>query len=50
MMISTAVSEANISMIIKRGLLGRAVSNLEIALQERGGLISESPPKTTLQL
>ncbi len=41
MMISTAVSEANISMIIKRGLLGRAVSNLEIALQERGGLISE---------
>jgi len=41
MMISTAVSEANISMIVKRGLLGRAVSNLEIALQERGGLISE---------
>ena len=32
MMISTAVSEANISMIIKRGLLGRAISNLEIAL------------------
>jgi aspartate kinase len=41
MMVSTAVSEANISMIIKRGLLGRAVSNLEIALQERGGIISE---------
>jgi aspartate kinase len=41
MMISTAVSEANISMIVKRGLLGRAVSNLEIALQERGGIISE---------
>jgi aspartate kinase len=41
MMVSTAVSEANISMIVKRGLLGRAVSNLEIALQERGGLISE---------
>lgn len=41
MMISTAVSEANISMIVKRGILGRAVSNLEIALQERGGLISE---------
>ena len=41
MMISTAVSEANISMIVKRAILGRAVSNLEIALQERGGLISE---------
>jgi aspartate kinase len=41
MMISTAVSEANISMIIKRGMLGRAISNLEIALLERGGLISE---------
>ncbi len=41
MMISTAVSEANISMIIKRGLLGRAISNLEIALLERGGLVSE---------
>ena len=41
MMISTAVSEANISMIIKRGLLGRAISNLEIALLERGGVISE---------
>ncbi len=41
MMISTAASEANISMIIKRGLLGRAISNLEIALLERGGLVSE---------
>jgi aspartate kinase len=41
MMISTAVSEANISIIIKRGLLGRAISNLEIALLERGGLVSE---------
>ncbi len=41
MMISTAVSEANISMIIKRGLLGRAISNLEIALLERGGVVSE---------
>jgi aspartate kinase len=41
MMISTAVSEANISMIIKRGLLGRAISNLEIALLERGGILSE---------
>lgn len=41
MMVSTAVSEANISMIIKRGLLGRAISNLEIALLERGGVVSE---------
>ncbi len=41
MMISTAVSEANISMIIKRGLLGRAISNLEIALLERGGIVTE---------
>ncbi len=41
MMISTAVSEANISMIIKRQLLGRAISNLEIALMERGGLVSQ---------
>jgi len=41
MMISAAASEANISMIIKRSLLGRAISNLEIALLERGGLISE---------
>jgi len=41
MMISTAASEANISMIIKRGVLGRAISNLEIALLERGGIVSE---------
>ena len=41
MMISTAASEANISMIIKRALLGRAISNLEIALLERGGVVSE---------
>jgi aspartate kinase len=41
MMISAAASEANISMIIKRGLLGRAVSNLEIALSEKGGIVSE---------
>ncbi|HSV49460.1 MAG TPA: aspartate kinase [Candidatus Acidoferrales bacterium] len=41
MMISTAASEANMSMIMKRGLLGRAVSNIEIALQERGGIVSE---------
>ena len=41
MMISTAASEANISLIIKRGLLGRAISNLEIALLERGGVVSE---------
>jgi aspartate kinase len=41
MMLSAAASEANISLVIKRGLLGRATSNLEIALQERGGLVSE---------
>jgi aspartate kinase len=41
MMVSVAVSEANISMIIKRGLLGRAISNIEIALLERGGIVSE---------
>jgi len=41
MMISAAASEANISMIIKRGLIGRATSNLEIALLEKGGLVSE---------
>ena len=41
MMISTAASESNISMVIKRGLLGRAISNLEIALLDRGGLVSE---------
>jgi len=41
MMISAAASEANISMILKRNLLGRAVSNIEIALQEKGGLVTE---------
>ena len=41
MMISTAASEANISMIIRRALLGRAISSLEIALLDRGGLVSE---------
>ncbi len=41
MMISTAASEANISMVIKRGLLGRAISNIEIALLDRGGIVSE---------
>ena len=40
MMISTAVSEANISMVIRRNLVGRAVSTLEIALVGKG-LVSE---------
>jgi aspartate kinase len=40
MMVSTAVSEANISLIIRRNLLGRAQSTLEIALLGRG-LVSE---------
>jgi aspartate kinase len=40
MMVSTAVSEANISIVIRRGLLGRAISTLEIALLGRG-LVSE---------
>ena len=40
MMISTAVSEANISLIIHRNLLGRALTTLEIALLDRG-LIGE---------
>jgi aspartate kinase len=40
MMVSTAVSEANISLIIRRSLLGRALSTLEIALLG-GGLVSE---------
>ena len=35
MMISTAVSEANISMVIRRNLIGRALSTLEIALLGR---------------
>jgi len=41
MMVSTAASEANISMIIKRSVLGRAISNLEIALLDRSGLVNE---------
>jgi len=36
MMVSAAVSEANISLIIRRKLLGRALSTLEIALLGRG--------------
>jgi aspartate kinase len=36
MMVSTAVSEANISLVIRRNLLGRALSTLEIALLGRG--------------
>ncbi len=40
MMISTAVSEANISLIIRRNLVERALSTLEIALLGRG-VISE---------
>jgi aspartate kinase len=28
-------------MVIRRGVLGRAISNLEIALLDRGGLISD---------
>jgi aspartate kinase len=36
MMISTAVSEANISMVIRRNLVGRTLSTLEIALLGRG--------------
>jgi len=39
MMISTAVSEANMSLVIRRNLLGRALSTLEIALLG-GGLVS----------
>jgi len=41
MMISAAASEGNISMIIKRSILGRAISTLEIALLDRSGLVSE---------
>jgi aspartate kinase len=41
MMISTAASEANISIIIRRNVLGRATSSLEIALLDRGGLVTE---------
>jgi len=40
MMISAAVSEANVSLIIRRNLLGRALSALEIALLGRG-MVSE---------
>jgi aspartate kinase len=40
MMISTAVSEANMSLVVRRNLLGRALSTLEIALLGRG-LVSE---------
>jgi aspartate kinase len=36
MMISTAVSEANISLVVRRSLVGRALSTLEIALVGRG--------------
>ena len=38
MMISTAVSEANISMIIRRNLVGRTLSTLEIALLGKGSV------------
>jgi aspartate kinase len=38
MMISTAVSEANISIVIRRSLVGRALSTLEIALLGRGSV------------
>jgi aspartate kinase len=40
MMVSAAVSEANISLIIRRNLLGRTLSTLEIALLGRG-MVSE---------
>jgi aspartate kinase len=40
MMVSTAVSEANMSIIIRRGVVGRALSTLEIALMGRG-LVSD---------
>jgi aspartate kinase len=36
MMISAAASEANISLVIRRSLLGRALSTLEIVLLGRG--------------
>jgi aspartate kinase len=36
MMISAAASESNISLVVRRNLLGRAVSTLEIALLGRG--------------
>ena len=40
MMISAAVSEANISLVVRRNLLGRALSALEIAVLGKG-LVSE---------
>jgi aspartate kinase len=40
MMISAAVSEANISLVVRRSLLGRALSALEIAVLGKG-LVSE---------
>jgi len=40
MMVSTAVSEANISMIMRRSFVGRALSTLEIALLGLG-MVSE---------
>jgi len=40
MMVSTAVSEANMSLVVRRSLLGRALSTLEIAFLGRG-LVSE---------
>jgi len=40
MMISAAASEANISIVIRRSLLGRALSTLEIALLSKG-LVSD---------
>jgi aspartate kinase len=40
MMVSTAVSESNISLVIRRNLLGRTLSTLEIALLGRG-LVNE---------
>ncbi|MFB3888779.1 MAG: aspartate kinase [Candidatus Bathyarchaeia archaeon] len=40
MMVSTAVSEANMSLVMRRNLVGRALSTLEIALLGRG-LVSE---------
>lgn len=41
MMISTAVSEANMSLIIRRNLLARAVSTLEIALLDGKSVVGE---------
>ncbi len=41
MMISTAISEANMSLIIRRNLLARAVSTLEIALLDGKSVVSE---------